>query len=121
MRTSNDVHLRDRSGIMYPGYIPKGETHMIYALVRFTVEDQAKWRPVFEEVAALRKTFGSTNAHAFCKSESRNEITVLLTFSDRQKAEQMFQSQEFREATKRGGMVAPPEVTFLDEVANLPS
>jgi uncharacterized protein (DUF1330 family) len=94
---------------------------MIYALVQFTVEDIAKWKPVFEEAASLRKTYGSISAQAFSKADSKNEISVLLRFESREKAGQMFQSTEFREITKRGGMVAPPEVTFLNEVITLSS
>jgi len=94
---------------------------MIYALVRFTVEDILKWKSVFEEAAALRKIYGSMSAQAFSKVENKNEITVLLHFETREQAEQMFQSTEFREVTKRGGMVAPPEVTFLDAVVTLSS
>ena len=94
---------------------------MIHALVRFTVEDINIWKPVFEEAAALRKSFGSMSAQAFHKADSKNEITVLLRFESREQAMQMFQSAEFREVTQRGKMLAPPEVTFLEEVATLPS
>ena len=94
---------------------------MIHAIVRFTVEDFETWKSVFVEAAALRKTFGSLSAQAFSKADSKNEINVLLRFENREKATQMFQSPEFREVTKRGGMLAPPEVTFLDEVAALSS
>ncbi len=94
---------------------------MIHAFVRFTVNDIENWKPVFVEAATLRKSFGSMNARAFSKADSRNEITVLLTFESREKAMQMFLSQEFREVTQRGGMLAPPEVTFVDEVATLNS
>jgi len=93
---------------------------MTYVLVRFTVEDLAKWKPVFEEAAALRKSFGSMGVHAFSKADSPNEITILGKYEDRGKAQQMFQSQEFREATQRGGVKGPPEVSFMDEVVNLP-
>jgi hypothetical protein len=34
---------------------------------------------------------------------------------------QMFQSQEFRDATARAGVKGPPEVSFLDEVVSLPA
>ena len=94
---------------------------MIHALVQFTVADFATWKAVFEEAAALRKSFGSINAQAFSKTDNKNEITVLLRFENRERAMQMFQSTEFREVTQRGGMVAPPQVTFLDEAASLPS
>lgn len=94
---------------------------MINALVRFTVEDFSKWKSVFEEAAALRKTYGSLGAQAFHKVDVKNEIFVFLRFESIEKAGEMFQSTEFREVTRRGGMVAPPEVTFLNEVINLPA
>lgn len=94
---------------------------MIYVLVRFTVEDLEKWKPVFEEAAALRKNFGSMGVRAFSKAGSPNEVTILGEYSDKEKAMQMFQSQEFRDATTRAGVKSPPEVTFLDEVVRLPA
>jgi hypothetical protein len=94
---------------------------MTYVLVRFTVEDLAKWKPVFEEAATLRKSFGSMGVRAFSKAGSSNEVVILGEYADKEKAMQMFQSQEFREATQRAGVKGPPEVTFLDEVVNLPA
>ena len=94
---------------------------MTYVLVRFTVEDLAKWKPVFEEASALRKSFGSMGVRAFSKADSPNEVVILAEYEDREKASQMFQSQDFREATKRAGVMGPPEVSFLDEVVNLPA
>jgi len=94
---------------------------MTYVLVRFTVEDLAKWKSVFEEAATLRKSFGSMGVRAFTKAGSPNEVTILGEYEDVEKARQMFQSQEFRDATKRGGVMGPPDVTFLDEVLNLPA
>jgi quinol monooxygenase YgiN len=92
---------------------------MTYVLVRFTVEDLAKWKSVFEEASTLRKNFGSMGVRAFSKAESPNDVVILGEYADKEKAMQMFQSQEFREATQRGGVKGPPEVTFLDEVVNL--
>jgi len=94
---------------------------MIYAVVRFTVEDIAIWKPVFEEAATLRKSYGSLSAQAFSKADNKNEIMVLLRFESREQATQLFQSAEFREVTQRGKMLAPPEVTFFNEVETLDS
>ena len=94
---------------------------MTHVLVRFTVEDLAKWKPVFEEAASLRKSFGSMGVHAFSKADNPNEVVIVAQYEDRAKAQQMFQSQEFREATKRGGVMGAPEVTFLDQVVDLPA
>ena len=94
---------------------------MIHVLVRLTVEDLAKWKPVFEEAAALRKGFGSMGVRAFSKTDSPNEVVILGEYADKEKAMQMFQSQEFRDATARAGVKGLPEVTFLDEVVKLSS
>ena len=94
---------------------------MIYVLVRFTVEDLAKWKPVFEEASTLRKNFGSMGVRAFSKVDSSNDVVILGEYADKEKAMQMFQSQEFREATARAGVKGPPEVTFLNEVVQLPA
>jgi len=94
---------------------------MIHAQVRFTVEDIAIWKPVFEEAAALRKSYGSLSAQAFSKADNKNEIMVLLRFESREQATLLFQSPEFREVTQRGKMLAPPEVTFFNEVEALDS
>jgi len=94
---------------------------MTYVLVRFTVEDLAKWKPVFEEAASLRKSFGSMGVRAFSKADSPNDVIIIGEYEDPARASQLFQSQEFRDATKRAGVLGPPEVTFLDEVLNLPA
>lgn len=92
---------------------------MIHVLVRFTVEDLAKWKTVFEEAAGLRKRFGSMGVRGFSKAGSPNEVVILGEYADSEKAMQMFQSQEFRDATARAGVKGPPEVTFLNEVVKL--
>jgi quinol monooxygenase YgiN len=92
---------------------------MTYILVRLTVEDLAKWKSVFEEASAFRKNFGSMGVRAFSKTDSPNEVVILGEYADKEKAMQMFQSQEFRETTQRAGVKGPPEVTFLDEVVKL--
>ena len=94
---------------------------MTYVLVQVTVEDVAKWKAVFEEAVDLRKNFGSMGVRAFSKADDPNQIIILGEYADKARAMQMFQSQEFREVTMRGGVKSPPEVNFLDEVVNQPA
>ncbi len=94
---------------------------MPYTLVRFAVEDYAKWRPVFDEAATLRKAYGSKGVRVYRGVDKPNEIVVVAEYEDLAKARQLFQSQEFRDATKRAGLSGPPEVSFLDEVGRLPA
>ena len=92
---------------------------MVHVLVRFTVEDLAKWKPVFEEASSLRKNFGSMGVRAFSKTDNPNEVVILGEYADADKALQMFQSQEFRDTTARAGVKGPPDVSFLNEVVQL--
>jgi quinol monooxygenase YgiN len=94
---------------------------MVYVLVRFTVENVEKWKGVFTEAAALRKKYGSKGVRAFSQPDKPNELLILGEYEDVQRARELFQSDEFREATKRAGVQGPPEVTMLNEVVQLPS
>lgn len=94
---------------------------MTYVLVHASVGDLAKWKAVFEEIAPLRKNAGSMGVRAFSKADNPNEVFILGEYADKGKAMQMFQSQEFRDAAARAGVTGPPEVSFLDEVVNLPA
>jgi hypothetical protein len=58
---------------------------------------------------------------AYSRADNPNEVIVLGDYAEKDKAMQMFQSQEFRDATMRAGVKGPPEVSFLDEVVNLPA
>ena len=94
---------------------------MTYVLVRFSVENLAKWKSVFEEASTLRKNFSSVGVHAFSKTDTPNEVFVLGEYADKEKAMQMFQSQELKDTMQRAGVKGPPEVSFLNEVDQLPA
>ena len=93
---------------------------MQHVLVRLKVEDYAKWRPVFDEVAGLRKTFGSKGGRLFQKSDNPNEVAILFEWESLEKARQYFQSGELRQAMQRAGVSGPPDVQFLNEIEKVP-
>jgi uncharacterized protein (DUF1330 family) len=92
---------------------------MAYTLVRVAFEDYTKWRQVFEEAAALRKAYGSRGVQVFRITGKPNEVVLLAEYDDVERARQLFRSQEFRDATKRAGVVRPPEVEFLEEAGRV--
>jgi hypothetical protein len=59
---------------------------MTYVLVRLTVEDLAKWKPVFEEASGLRKNASSIGVRAFSKADSPNEVVILGEYADKENA-----------------------------------
>ena len=56
---------------------------------------------------------------AYAKTDDPNAIVILGEYESVDKARELFQSQEFREATQRAGMVGTPEVTLLEKVVQL--
>jgi quinol monooxygenase YgiN len=92
---------------------------MPHVLVHVSVKDQSAWKKGFEQAGALRKKFGSLGVNAFAKVDDPNEIYIVGEYKDLEQARQMFQSQEFRDATQAAGLTKPPEVTFLFDVLKL--
>jgi uncharacterized protein (DUF1330 family) len=94
---------------------------MTYVLVRLTAEDPVKWKAGFEQAASLRKSYGSKGARAFSNKDNPIEFLILAEYEDPARAREMFQSQDFREATKRAGVIGTPQVVYLDEALSLPA
>ena len=94
---------------------------MAYVLVRISVEDVATWMPVFEQAAAIRKNSGSKGVQALTNVGSPNEVLIFGEYEDVEKARQMFQSQELRDAMQRAGVKGPPQLTFMNEILRLPA
>jgi hypothetical protein len=59
-----------------------------------------------EESGELR-----TRPRVFRSSNKPNDLILLAEYEEAARARQLFQSAEFREATQRAGVAAPPEVT----------
>ena len=94
---------------------------MTYSIVRLAVKDYAQWKTVFDEATTLRKSYGSRGVRVFRSVDKPNELVLLAEYEDIQRARQLFQSAEFREATQRAGVTGLPDVTLADEVHQLPA
>jgi heme-degrading monooxygenase HmoA len=94
---------------------------MLHVIVRVAFQDYEKWKPVFDEAGSLRKAYGSKGVRIFRNMEKANEALIFGEYEDLEKVRQLFQSQEFREATRRAGVSGPPEVIFLEQVDELPA
>ena len=92
---------------------------MVHVLVRVNFEDFETWKDGFTAASPMRQSFGSQGVTVYRSSDSPNHVVILGTYEDKARAQQLFQSQEFRDATKRAGLTAPPEITFLDEAFQL--
>ena len=88
---------------------------MVYIYVRQKVEDYARWREGYDTHAAARQAAGATDeGHVMRNVDDPNEITVLLGWSDLQRARAFTQSASLKDAMKDAGVVGPPEIRFLE-------
>ena len=88
---------------------------MVYIYVRQQVEDYARWREGYDTHAAARQAAGATDeGYVMRNVDDPNEITVLLGWSDLQRARAFTQSASLKDAKKDAGVVGPPEIRFLE-------
>lgn len=88
---------------------------MLYIHVRHNVKDYARWREGYDNHAAARQAAGATDeAYVMRNVEDLNEITVILGWSDLEKARAFTQSASLKEAMQNAGVTGPPEIRFLE-------
>jgi len=92
---------------------------MAYLIVHHSVEDYAKWKPVFDEHAASRKASGSKGGHLFRNPDNPNELFILFEWDDLERARQFTRSDDLREAMQRAGVVGMPDLHFLEKVEDV--
>ena len=93
---------------------------MPYLLVRHTVEEYDRWKPVFDEHAPMRKDAGSKGGYIFRSADNPNEVVAIMEMEDLDRARQFVASDDLRQAMQKAGVTGPPEIRFL-ELADRPS
>ena len=87
---------------------------MVYIHVRHSVEDYAHWREGFDSHAAARQAGGATDEiYVMRNVDDPNDVTVILGWSDLQKARAFTKSVSLREAMEEAGVTGLPEVRIL--------
>lgn len=92
---------------------------MANLLIRNTVEDFARWKPVFDQHGGMRKAAGSKGGRLFHNAENPNDVLILFEWDDVQNAREFADSAGLREAMKEAGVVGRPEVFFLEDEEDL--
>jgi heme-degrading monooxygenase HmoA len=93
---------------------------MPYLLVRHTVEDYGKWKPVFDEHQSTRRESGSKGSFLSRNAEDSNELVILFEWDDPENARQFARSEDLRETMQRAGVAEQPDIYFLEGVERVP-
>ena len=85
----------------------------MHMLVRHKVADFAKWKPVYDAHLPARQTAGLKEEHLFRNAEDPNEVLLLFSMEDIDKAKAFAASDTLREAMKKSGVTDKPDLYFL--------
>lgn len=90
---------------------------MVYIHVHQRVSDYARWKEGFDTHAAARQAAGATDeAYVMRSVDKPDEITVILGWSNLEKARAFTQSVSLKEAMQKAGVIGTPEFRFLEAV-----
>ena len=84
-------------------------------MVQHRVSDFDAWLPAFKEHAPVREQYGCRSHRVYQGVEDPHEVTIILDFPSRERAEAFYMEPSLREAMARGGVESEPRVTFLHE------
>jgi hypothetical protein len=87
---------------------------MIYVLVRHKVADFSKWREVYDSDAPSRQKSGLKELHVFRNMSNPNEVVLLFSATDLQKAQAFGNSPGLAEKMQAAGVVDKPDMFFLE-------
>ena len=87
---------------------------MAYQLVQHTVSDYSKWKTVFDEHGATRKSLGSKGAQVLRGADNPNELCILIEWDNVQNAQKFSESDTLREAMERAGVTSKPEILYFN-------
>ena len=86
---------------------------MIHMLVRHKVADFAKWKLVYDAHGSARQNAGLKEEHLLRNVDDPNEVIVLFSAEDLEKAKAFAASGDLRQAMQKAGVSDKPDVYFL--------
>ena len=86
---------------------------MPHLIIRVTVQDFGKWKPVYDSNLTARQSAGLKELNCWRNADKSNEVVLLFDVLDIAKAKAYTLSPELKEKLKAGGVIGPAENLFL--------
>jgi heme-degrading monooxygenase HmoA len=87
-----------------------------YVLIQHSVEDLARFKPVFDDDGARRKMNGSQGGRLFRSVDEPDEFVALFEWADDQGAMKFRDSYEMHEAVEWAGVKGEAKILVLEEI-----
>ena len=85
----------------------------MHMFVRHKVSDFSKWKPVYDAHLSARQKAGLKEEHLFRNFHDPNEVLLLFSVEDFDKANTFSASDDLRQAMEKAGVSDKPDVYFL--------
>jgi len=84
-------------------------------IVQHTVRDYDAWKPVFDEHESVRAKYGCLGHTIYRDADEPNNVTLLLRYESRERADEFMRDPSLRETMERGGVISEPRATWVEE------
>ena len=88
---------------------------MNYILIRHKVADFAKWKPAYDAHASVRSAAGLKEERLLRSIDNPNEVVLLFSAQDLNKAKQFAASDDLRQRMQQAGVIDKPDIYFLND------
>ena len=88
---------------------------MNYILIRHKVADFGKWKPGYDAHASARTTAGLKEERVLRGADDPNEVVLLFSAQDLNKAKQFAASDDLRQRMQQVGVIDKPDIYFLTD------
>ena len=85
----------------------------MHMLIRHKVADFAKWKGVYDAHASARQNAGLKEEHLLRNVDDPNEVIMLFSAEDLEKAKAFAASDDLGQAMQKAGVSDKPDVYFL--------
>jgi len=88
---------------------------MNYLLIRHKVADFAKWKPAYDAHGRARANAGLKEERLLRSIDNPNEVVLLFSAQDLNKAKQFGASDDLRQRMQQAGVTDKPDIWFLND------
>jgi hypothetical protein len=93
---------------------------MPHFIVRHSIADFDRWKPIFDEDRAARQAHGSQGGRLFRNAENPNDLVIVWKWADLDQARGFAAAPGLREKMQAAGVTSRPELFFLDQAEEIP-
>jgi hypothetical protein len=88
---------------------------MHYLLIRHKVAAFAKWKPAYDAHGSARANAGLKEERLLREIDDPNEVVLLFSVQDLNKAKQFAASDDLRQRMQQAGVAGKPDIWFLND------